>query len=189
MKIFLFILLLFPLCISAQPKSTIMQEAKEFLTMYNDLYQKLATVSNNAQWQASTDVTEEHTGQRIGADKALAAFQGSIYVIEQSRNLLKHKKDLDPLSVRQLEVILLNAAQYPGTIPEIVAERVSAEANQSAVLDGFRFCDQKQGDSCLVFITPNQIESILSDSTNLDVRKHAWEVSKQTGPALKPGLV
>ncbi len=176
--------------IAQQKKSSpIAQETKEFLTMYNSLYQKLTTVAGNAQWSSSTDVSEEHTGQRIGADKALAVFQGSTYVIEKCRELLKHKSELDPMSVRQLDVILLNAAQYPGTIPDIVAERVTAEANQSAVLDGFRFCDQRQGDSCLKFTTPNQIEEVLSASTNLDARKHSWEVSKQTGPALKPGLI
>jgi peptidyl-dipeptidase A len=164
-------------------------DAREFLSMYNSLYQKLTTVSAGSEWQASTDVTEEHTGQRIGADKALAVFEGDPYIIATCRRLLLHKEALDPLSLRQLQVIMLNAAQYPGTIPDVVAARVTAEANQSAVLDGFRFCDERQGDSCLKYITPNQIDEILADSTNLAVRRHAWEVSKQTGPALKPGLL
>ncbi|HTK80719.1 MAG TPA: M2 family metallopeptidase [Bacteroidota bacterium] len=187
--IILFTLLLGGLSM-AQPKksSAAANEAKDFLTMYNTLYQKLYTISAQSQWQSSTDVSDEHTGQRIGADKALAVFQGSTYVIEKCRNLLKHKKEIDAMSVRQLENILLNAAQYPGTIPDVVAERVTAEANQSAVLDGFRFCDQKMGDSCLKFTTPNRIDAVLSDSLDLTVRRHAWEVSKQTGAALKPGL-
>ncbi|HEV8538534.1 MAG TPA: M2 family metallopeptidase [Bacteroidota bacterium] len=189
MKYLFLILLLLPIVIVAQETTAIDREAKDFLAMYNSLFQKLATVSQNAQWQAGTDVTAEHTGQRIGADKALAAFQGSTYIIEECRRLMKHKVELDPMSVRQLEAILLNAAQYPGTIPEIVSERVAAEANQSAVLDGFRFCDQKAGDTCLKFTTPNRIEAVLSDSLDLETRKHAWEVSKQTGPALKAGLI
>jgi peptidyl-dipeptidase A len=163
-------------------------DAKEFLAMYDVLYQSLFTVAQNAEWRSSTDVTEQHTGERVGADKALAVFQGSTYVIGKCRNLLAHKDQLDPLTVRQLEQILLNAAQYPGTIPEIVAERVAKEAAQSAILDGFRFCDERRGDSCLRIVTPNQIDEVLADSTDLRVRRHAWEVSKQTGPALKPGL-
>jgi peptidyl-dipeptidase A len=178
-----------PLLAISSDKSNIQQEAKEFLTMYNDLYQKLTTVSSEAQWLSSTDVNDKHTGERIGADKAVAAFQGNTYIISRCKELLKHKKELDALTVKQLHKVLYNAAHYPGTIPEIVAERVSAEAQQSAILDGFVFCDQKQGDSCVKVTTPNLIDDILRNSNNLAERKHAWEVSKQTGPALKPGLV
>ena len=62
--------------------------------MYNTMYQKLITVSNNAEWKSSTDVTEQHTGERIGADQALAVFEGNTYVIQKCRALLKHKKEL-----------------------------------------------------------------------------------------------
>src|ERR1700741_4203572 len=57
------------------PPSNAADQAKEFLSMYNIMYQKLVTVSSNAQWNAGTDVTERHTGERIGADQALAVFQ------------------------------------------------------------------------------------------------------------------
>lgn len=175
--------------IRSSPVSDLKREVKEFLVMYNALYQKLATISSRAQWDAAVDVTPEHTGQRIGADQALAAFQGSTYVIERSKAFLARKTELDPLSVRQLEEILLGASQYPGTIPDIVSERVAMEAKQSAILDGFTFCDQRAGDSCLKPTTPNIIQEVLSTSNNLETRRHAWEVSKQTGPALKPGLI
>jgi peptidyl-dipeptidase A len=165
------------------------KDALDFLSMYNTLYQKLSTVANNAEWKASTDVTEQHTGQRIGADEALAVFEGSTYVIGKCRSFLAHKDELDPLTVRQLEAILLNAAHSPGTIPDVVSARVEAEAQQSAILDGFRFCDERRGDSCIKVTTPNLIDDLLASSTDLKQRKHAWEVSKQTGPALKPGLV
>ncbi len=182
--------LFFTILVSGQQsKTSVAKDAKEFLTMYNEMYQKLVTVASDAEWKAGTDVTEQHTGERIGADQSLAVFEGSSYVIEKCKWLLKHEKELDPLSVRQLKKIMLTAAHYPGTIPDVVAERVAAEANQSAILDGFRFCDEKQGDSCVKFTTPNQIEEVLSSSTDLAERKHAWEVAKQTGPVLKPGLM
>ena len=181
--------LIFSLAATSQELPDPQRKAIEFLTMYNTVYQKLYTVANNAEWKASTDVTEQHTGERIGADQALAVFQGSTYVIDQCRSLLAYKDQLDKLTVRELEAILLTAAHSPGTIPDVVSERVAAEANQSAILDGFRFCDERRGDSCVKLITPNQIEDVLASSTDLEQRKHAWEVSKQTGPALKPGLV
>ncbi len=188
MKTIVCFLLLLPLTLSAQQQSR-KKEAKDFLTMYNTLYQRLNTVSSEAQWKASTDVTPTHTGERIGADKALAAFEGDPYIINTARGLLKRKAGLDALTVRQLNEVLLSAAHYPGTIPDVVAERVTAEANQSAALDGFRFCDQKLGDSCVSMTTPNKLEEVLSTSVDLAQRKHAWEVSKQTGAVLKPGLV
>jgi peptidyl-dipeptidase A len=157
--------------------------------MYNSVFQSIGTVSNNADWRASTDVSEAHTGERIGADHGTAAFTGSAYVIMECKSLLSRRDELDPLTVKQLKKILLNAAEVPGTIPDIVEARIAAEAHQSAVLDGFRFCDKTSGDSCLAFTTPNIIDDTLASSTNLAVRRHAWEVSKQTGPALKPGLI
>ena len=188
MKLFILCICLFvPLALISQ--TNVKQEAEEFLKMYNSLDQKISTVSDEADWVSSTDVTEEHTGTRIGADKATAVFQGSPYIVDKCRELLKQQDQLDELTVRELKKILYLAAQYPGTIPDLVSERVTAEANQSSILDGFTFCWQKKGDSCVVITTPNIIDDTLRLSTNLETRKQAWEVSKQTGPALKPGLV
>jgi len=170
-------------------KSEAQQRADKFLTMYNSLYQKMYTVDSEANWVASTDVSDLHTGQRIGADSAYAAFLGSPYMISETRELLKEKNSLDPLTVRQLDKILYNGAHAPGTIPDIVAKRIEAEAKQSATLDGFEFCMERQGDKCVKPITVNQIDDMLQDSRNLTERKKVWEVSKQSGVALKPGLI
>ena len=122
---------------------------QEFLKMYNELDQSLSTVSAAAIWKASTDVSDRHTGERIGADQAAAAFRGSRYVIESSKNLLAARQSLSDLEFRQLDKILLNAAESPGTIPDVVAARIAAEACQAAVLDGFQFCMERSGDRCL----------------------------------------
>ena len=162
---------------------------EDFLTMYNSLYQRLYTVNSEAYWAAGTDVSEMHTGERIGADKALSAFQGSIYILDRSRNFLKAKDQMKPLDVRQIEKILYYGAHAPGTIPDVVSARIAAEAKQSATLDGFVFCEQKEGDKCLKPITTNQIDDILKDSRDLAQRKKIWGVSKESGIALKPGLI
>ena len=161
----------------------------EFLTMYNVLDQKLGTVSAEAAWRAATDVNEQHTGEKIGAENAVAAFRGSTYVIENARRLLDRKENLSEIDVRQLENILLTAAEYPGTIPGVVQQRVEAEAKASAILDGFTFCLEKQGDKCVKTTNPNQIDEVLRTSRDLAQRRKFWEVSKQTGPALKPNLI
>ena len=56
--------------------------------------------------------------------------------------------------MRQLDKILLAAAGYPGTAPELVAERVQAEAKQSAALDAFEFCAERSGDKCVEVVNP-----------------------------------
>ena len=185
-RIFLSLLFCF-LPLAAQQSAQ--SEAEDFLKFYYSVYQRLYTVNNEAQWLSSTDVNDQHTGERIGADKANAAFVGSPYIIEKSRSLLKRKSELKPMTVRELEKIVYAAAHYPGTIPDAVNERVEAEANQSAIQDGFRFCYEKQGDTCAKIITPNEIQEILTTSTDLKERQKVWEVSKQAGPALKPGLI
>ena len=164
-------------------------EAKAFLEMYNSIYERLYTVAQEAQWSASTDVTPEHTGQRIGAEQAQAAFVGSPYVIEKTRAFLQRTNELDDLTVRQLRMIWLHAASAPGTIPEVVAARVVAEARQSAALDSFPFKWQRPGATNPEPITANQIDDILSTSTNLAERLAVWKASKESGVALKPGLI
>lgn len=156
--------------------------------MYNEIDQRLGTVATEAAWLASTDVTEEHTGRRIGAERAHAAFRGSRYVIEHSRRFLQLRGTLEELEFRQLDKILLNAAESPGTIPEVVAKRIELEARLSAVLDGFTFCLDERGGKCLKPVTPNQIDDVLVRSRDLAERRRVWETSKQIGPALKGGL-
>src|SRR5215213_3912551 len=136
-------------------------EVKDFLDMYNRIDQKLYAVASDAEWKASTDVSEEHTGQRVGATQAKAVFEGSTYIIEKTKNYLKRRDQLDEMSVRQLETILYDAADYPGTIPDVVSARVAAEARQGAILDGFEFCYDRQGDKCAKVVTPNQLDDIL----------------------------
>jgi peptidyl-dipeptidase A len=146
-------------------------------------------VANQAAWTASTDVTPEHTAARTAAEKALAAVAGSKLVIEKTRGLLKQKSDLDPLSVRQLDKLLLAAADSPATIPEVVAKRIEAESRQSSILDGYTFCLQTNAPgTCVRPVSANDIDDLLRKSRNLKEREHAWVASKEIGRKLKPGL-
>ena len=176
-----------PSCGPAGPSPQ--QRADEFLAIYDGVGQKIYAITSEAYWKSATDVTEQHVGERIGAEKALAAFSGSRWVIDTVRGLLDQKDQLDDLTGRQLEKILLSAAEYPGTVPELVEARVAQEAKQSAILDAFEFCAEKRGETCVKTINPNRIDDILRDSRDEAERRHIWEVSKQSGPALKPGLV
>ena len=163
--------------------------SQEFLRMYSDVFQRLTKVDSEANWKAATDVSEQHTGERIGADSAVAAFTGNRYVIENSRAFLASRAQLPELEFRQLDKVLLNAAESPDTIPEIVERRISSEAKLKAILDGFTFCLDARGPKCSQPITANRIDEALASLNNLDQRRLMWETSKQTGPALRKGLL
>jgi peptidyl-dipeptidase A len=164
-------------------------EAKAFLDLYSSLYAGAYTVASEAQWKAVTDVTPEHDGARIAAGKALAAIQGDRAAIERAQALLKSREALEPLQARQLDRVLLNAAESPGTVPEVVGRRVEAEGRQSSALDGFHFCLERRDGRCVKPVSANDIDDILDRSRKLPERLSVWNASKETGPVLKPGLV
>ncbi|MBI4607294.1 MAG: M2 family metallopeptidase [Planctomycetes bacterium] len=158
------------------------EEAQAFLALYSSLYAGLSTVSAEASWRASTDVKPEHDGERVGAGKAYSRFAGDRRVIERARALLEAGSALSPLTRRQLERVLLAAAESPGTIPDVVSARVEAESHQASVQDGFEY--QLDGRKA----TANDIDRILSTSRDLEERRRAWEASKEIGRPLKEGL-
>jgi peptidyl-dipeptidase A len=165
------------------------REAHAYLETVTGVLQPLRTVANQAAWTAATDVTGEHTAARAAAEKALAAVSGSKLVIEKTRALLKQENALAPLSVRQLQKLLLAAADSPATLPEVVAKRIDAEARQSAVLDGYTFCLRPgPGGACARPVSANDIDDILRKSRVLKEREQAWTASKEIGRKLKAGL-
>ena len=143
------------------------REARGFLEIITAVLQPLRTVANQAAWTAATDVTAEHTAARAAAEKALAGATGAKLVIEKTRALLKQEAALDPLSARQLKKLLLAAADSPATVPEVVAQRIEAEARQSAVLDGYTFCLLPGRAGCARPISANDLDDILRKSRNL----------------------
>lgn len=171
------------------------KEARAFLDLLVPLLIPASTVDSDVAWKSATDVTPEHTGARAGADKTLAAVAGSRVIIEKCKALLAHEKDLDDLTARQLRRLLLAAAEAPGTIPEVVARRVDAEAHQAGIQDGFSFCLQPKpgvggkGGGCARPGTANDIDNILLKSRDLAERQRVWTASKEIGRPLKPGLV
>ena len=163
--------------------NAIQERGDRFLELANAGYQALYRIENEAQWAAATDVTPAHDAAAETAGKARAAFNGNPAVIRETKALLEARDLLTPLAVRELERILLNAAEGPMTNPGLVAARIEAETQQASTLNSFVFKLHDQP------ITANQIDDLLNTSTNLDERRAIWEASKQSGPALRPGLV
>jgi len=168
---------------AAQAASPIQDRADRFLSLVNASYQALSTVNNEAQWNADTDVTPAHDAAAETAGKAYAAFNGNPAVITEAKDLLTHRSELTDLTVRQLDHVLLNAAEGPMTNPKLVADRIAAETAQASVLNSFEF--KLHGKP----ITANAIDDTLSSSTDLAERQAVWEASKESGKALKAGLI
>ena len=147
------------------------KDAEAFLDVVTSLLMPVSATAAEADWVAATEVTPEHTGQRTGADKALATLSGSTVIITRAKALLARKKDLDEVTARQLEKLLMGAAENPGTIPDVVGKRVEAEARQSSILDGYTFCLQPKlgpNGGCAATGTANQIDDILRKSRDLN---------------------
>ncbi|MGH9718787.1 MAG: M2 family metallopeptidase, partial [Bryobacteraceae bacterium] len=132
--------------------------------------------------------TEQHTGQKIGAEGAAAAFRGAGYIINSSKQFLQNRQSLPDLDARQLDKILLAAAESPGTIPDVVTARIAAEAKTEAIQNSFVFCLERRGEACAKPVTPNDIDKVLQKSVNVEERRRYWEISKQSGPTLKKSL-
>ena len=172
-----------PLQSEAAELLPLQDRADRFLDLVNAGYQALYRVEAEAQWAAATDVTAAHDAASETASKARAAFMGNPALIDEAKWLLESRSSLHPVTVRQLERALLNAAEGPMTNPDLVAARIAAETQQASILNSFSF--QMHGQP----ITPNQIDNGLQTNRNLGQRQVLWEASKQSGPALKPGLV
>lgn len=165
-------------------------DAQHFLDQYNSLYLSIATIDNNASWDASTDVNDINEGRRTASGQALAAFLGDAQIVANARALLTHKAELTPLQVKQLEAVVFDAGVSPASIPDVVNARIAAESKQAAVQDAFVYClETRAADgSCAAPKTANDINEILLSNNDLAARKVAWDASKQIGVPLKSGL-
>lgn len=168
-------------------------ETAAFLDFYTEIWVGMVKAVNEADWLASTDASGVHEGQRTGAEQAMAAFTGNAHIVRTTRRLLSARAQLPEIQVRQLEAILRLAAEYPGTIPDVVSTRIAEESRAATRMDSFVFCLTHRKDSgkdggCPDPKTANDIDDILMDSRDVAERQRAWEASKEIGPALRPSL-
>jgi peptidyl-dipeptidase A len=164
----------------------IQDSVQGYLDGYNKKYQELNIIANEAAWQTQIRIVEGDSTNAVANNKAqeeLARFTGSTENIETARKYLAQKDQLTALQVKQLNSIIYKAANNPGTLQDLVKERIKAETKQSENLFGFDF--KIDGKS----VSTNEIDHILGDETNLAKREKAWEASKEVGKGLKAGLL
>jgi len=167
----------------AQTLSPVQERADRFLKLVDAAYQSLTAVQQEAAWAASTDVKPEHDAAAEWAGKAGAAFNGNPALIQEARELLKSRSQLNPVTVRELERVLFNAADGPMTNPALTGRRIALETKQASTQNGFTFMLEGKP------ISANGIDQILNDSKDPAERLKAWTASKENGPVLKEGLV
>lgn len=171
---------------STAPRTAAGDEAERFLRAYQGTYQELAYASAEAEWASNTHIVpgdETNARRTREANEALAAFTGSVENIETARRLLAGREGLDELQVRQLEQVLFIAASNPQTVPELVVERIAAEAAQTEALFGFTY--RLDGAE----VSTNELDRLLREERDVARRQAAWEASKGVGPTLREGLV
>jgi peptidyl-dipeptidase A len=173
---------------SQKPKdnTAVRERTDRFLTEYNNKFQELQTIAQEAQWRSNTyilkgdSLTSKATDD---ANKVLAEYTGSSAVIDSVQALMKFKNDLTEIQVKQLQTILYSAANNPQSLKDIVDQRIKAETEQITHLFGFDF--RINGKK----VSTNDIDKILNESKNLKERENAWNASKEVGKTLKDGLV
>ncbi len=186
MKRYATALMILAAALCACAEDPLRSEVDAYLAEYAATLQGLYYESAQAEWALNTHIVEGDTTNAARARRAaqaLADFVGSAENIERIRGYLESRDRLDPLQVRQLEAMLYEAANQPGTVPELVARRIALETEQVEKLFGFEFTLDGQP------ITPNQIDGLLRSSSDLSERRAVWEASKAVGPVLKPGMI
>ena len=160
-------------------------EVQSFLDGYNKKYRELNTASSEGQWKLNTHIVEGDTMNAYKsrqADEAMSKFTGSNENIKKANQYLAWEKDLTLLQVKQLKKILYLAAGNPESAASEVKELIAAGTAQTEKLYGYKFSlDGKE-------VTPNDIDSILANVNDTNMRRKAWESAKAVGGTLKSGL-
>ncbi len=166
---------------------TLEQEAQAFLEGYVKGWLPLETASQEASWLALTDVGPAHTDEQVKKNLEVSRYVGRPEFIKTIERLLEKRSALEDLTVRQLEKARLRAAEAPGTVPEVVEARATAEAKQSAAQDGYRFVRKTNGRETVV--SANDIDRVLIESRDLEERLAVWTAAKAIGEPLRDGLL
>ncbi|MBV8950106.1 MAG: M2 family metallopeptidase [Actinobacteria bacterium] len=126
-----------------------------------------------AWWDAANYVSPETESRRVAADLAMRDALGDADAFSAIREARSHD-DLDPLTARQLD--LLFEAFAPHQVPPALRTRiVELEAEVEGTFNAFRgHLDGRPVDD-------NEILEILRGSDDGDLRRRAWEASKQVG--------
>ncbi len=158
------------------------RELADFIERYVAEVQPLELAHNQAFWLANTTGEARHEEESARLDSAMRL----VLARRESYQMLSRLRDdgplADPLLERQLG-LLHRAHRSRQLAPEMIERQVRLEKalesrfNQfRAVLDGTR-------------VTDNQLVDVLRQSDDDELRRRAWEASKQIGPEVEADLL
>lgn len=117
-----------------EQKAKLQQQADAYLTAYNEEFQKLYTISAEAEWTLNTKIVEGDTAtQKIYEEtkQKYTDYLGSQANIDSSKKYLAIKEQLTLLQVKQFEAILFAAGGSPATAAEAVKELIKVSGDRS----------------------------------------------------------
>jgi len=156
--------------------------------MYNRVYQSLYTTAQAADWKASTDVTPEHTGQRIGAEQPRPPSLATPGYRADSRAPPANEQARRPRGApvaNDLAPCRRGAGHHSRCCH---GAGWQPKARQSATLDSFPFKWQPPGTNATVPITANQLTTSSKPRQTSPSGWRSGKRRKESGVALKPGF-
>ncbi|MBL4657970.1 MAG: peptidase, partial [Flavobacteriales bacterium] len=108
-------------------KSLDKEALTKFLSEYNAEYQRLLTLSSEAEWVLNTKIVEGDTisgPAASAANQVMVDFTGSEENINLARGFLEFDSLLNNLERRQLETILYKAGGAPAIASDVVTKKI-----------------------------------------------------------------
>ena len=154
----------------------------EFLGEFETYLRPRAEASCKHFWKSNLQHSPQDEEARAAIDKEMRLFMARRDRFATAKDLRESSSSADEITRRQLELTYLGHLGSQGNEDDI-KRMVDLEIGLESVTNSFRATlDGKQ-------VTNNDIKDILSDSTDLPLRKRAWEASKQLGEKLNDNLL
>lgn len=181
LRLILFSFLVLSFLVACGPKAP-EGKLQAFIEKHVAKVEPLMTQASLAEWEATTTGKKEAYDQVSRLEQEIADIYSDKGDFEFLKRLKEKGEIKDPLLARQL-TILYNAYAEHQVDPELQKEIITKSAEIRHIFDTFRAkIDGKE-------VTDNRIYEILATETNRELRKKAWEASKQVGAAVAPKLI
>lgn len=159
-----------------------MNSCQEFLQDFIPKIQKKSLQVNLATWVLETTGASDAATLKAELDTELRFLFNDREIYQKLVRWDQDSSITDPVVKRQLNVLI--RAFKPNMISKELLEKISQqEASLSLLYSNFR--PTLKGKS----LSENDIREILKKEDNVEVRKEAWEASKQIGKVLAPSIL
>ena len=149
------------------------RQVHSLVSSFSERLQVLETEFHEAYWQSQIDANPESDKRRAELELELRRIKGDTDTLSQVKEALEEEIH-DPLLARQLEVLRLSLTgnqmtdEQRSALVELSTEVESEYASYRPELEGRR-------------LSENDVDEILATSGDPEVRKRAWEASKEIG--------